>query len=175
MRATLAGLLILCLASTVALSQQPEKIAPPPPALPPIPFLIVDDLSYFENVWGLKKKDFAAEAWPDSQRKLINNRILTAGRFAYVLEFSKDIHNYDLDTLRNYLFFPEGKIRHVFFDADNVAINAMVTHAYLVQGEVSGVKGDVIRVFVEFGHDIEILKTDARGIVQAKKVSARRN
>jgi hypothetical protein len=171
MRASLAGLLIVCLASTLALSQEPQKGDPPPP---PIPFPIPDDLSYFENVWGLKKKDFAAEAWHDSQRKLVNNRILTAGRFVYVLEFTRDIHNYDLDTLKAFLFFPDNKIRHVFFDADNVAINSMVTYGYLVQGEVSGVKGDSLRVVVDFGHDLEIMKADPRGIVQARKLAARR-
>jgi hypothetical protein len=167
----LAGLLIVCLASTLALSQEPPKGAPPPT----IPFAIVDDLSYFDNVWGLKKRDFAAELWQPSERKLIGNRILTAGRFVYVLEFSKDIQNYDLDALQKVFFFPEGRVRHVFFDQDNVAINGMATYGYLVQGEVSGVKGDVVRVIVEFGHDLEIMKLDPRGIQQARKLAARRS
>lgn len=171
MRASLAGLLIVCAASTLALSQEPDKGTPQSP----IPFAIIDDFSYFDNVWGLKKKDFAAELWPESQRKVIGNRILPAGRFVYVLEFSKDIHNYDLDTLRSLFFFPEGKIRHVFFDADNLAINGMTTFGYQLQGELSGVKGDVVRVVVEFGHDLEIMRIDPRGIQQARKLAARRN
>jgi hypothetical protein len=171
MRAKLAGLLIVCAASTLALSQEPQKGAPPPT----IPIAIDDDLSYYENVWGLKKKLFAAELWPPSERKLINNRILSAGRFVYVLEFSKDIQNYDLEALQKLLFLPDGKIRHVFFDPDNVAINGMATFGYLIHGEISGVKGDVIRVIVEFGHDLEVMKLDPRGIQQARKLSARRN
>ena len=72
------------------------------------------------------------------------------------------------------MFLPDGKLRHVFFDQDNVAINGMATFGYLIHGEISGVKGDVIRVIVEFGQDLEIMKLDPHGIQQARKVAVRR-
>ena len=178
MRTKLAGLCILCLASAFAVSQEPQKKGeqlPPPVPPPPIPIALEDDLSYFENVWGLKKKYFEAVLWPDSEKKLLGNRVVTAGRFVYWLEFTRDIQNYDLDSLQRILYLPDARIRHVFFDQDNVAINGMATFGYLIHGEVSGVKGDVIRVIVEFGQDLDIMKVDTRGIQQAKKMAVRRN
>lgn len=185
MRAKLAGVFLACAASVLAVSSLPagqedkkKSEGLPPPQLPqppqPMPIALEDDLSYFENVWGLKKRFFGAELWPVADRKLLGNRILGAGRFAYVLEFTRDIHNYDLEALQKVLFLPDGKLRHVFFDADNIAINSMATFGYQIHGEVSGVKGDVIRVIVEFGMDLDIIKLDPRNIQQARKMVVRR-
>ena len=57
---------------------QPPTKEPIPRPLPPapIPIPLEDDLSYFENVWGMKKRLFAAELWPRPENKLVGGRIL---------------------------------------------------------------------------------------------------
>jgi hypothetical protein len=139
----------------------------------PLPSLAIQsDLSYLENAWGMKKLAFTAELFRPEDRKPIG-KVVPMGRITYTMAFDRDIRNYDLDALHR-LFTPqEGKLRHLFFDANNIAINSIVPIGYLIQGELSGVKGDAVRVTIDFGHDMEILRNDPRGIDMARKLAVR--
>jgi len=121
------------------------------------------DLSYWENAWGFKKKSVSVE--------LTENADLA--RVVYVIEFGKDVRNYDLDALQKLFFVPGVQVRHVFFDEDNIAINAVVPTGYLIQGDISGVTGDALRVTIEFRVDPRIFDRDPRGLQNAKKLAIR--
>jgi hypothetical protein len=170
MRTLIGGLIIVALTAAGAFSQDQAKTGP----LQTTPFLIQDDLSYFANVWGLRKVSFSAERFVPLDRKILGGKIQAQGRLTYILEFDRDIHNYDLEALQRLFVFQDNRLRHVFFDADNIAINSITPIGYLMQGELSGVKGDVIRVTIDFGQDLEIMSIDPRGVDQARKVAARR-
>jgi hypothetical protein len=139
----------------------------------PLPSLAIQsDLSYFEGAWGMKKVAFTAELFRTEDRKPIG-KVVPMGRITYTLAFDRDIRNYDLDALQRLFVLTEGKLRHAFFDADNIAINSIVPIGYLIQGEVSGVKGDAVRITIDFGHDMEVMRTDPRGIDRARKFTVR--
>jgi hypothetical protein len=111
------------------------------------------DLTYFESVWGLKVKSFSAEVL---DQKLPDGGVRAVGRIVYTLEFGMDIANYDLDEFQRLLIFrkdgEERKIRHIFFDDDNVAFYVQYNYQFL-EGDVSGVKGESFRIIVEMRPD----------------------
>jgi hypothetical protein len=143
MRAKIAALLVVALAANTA-SSQPTKPKEQLPA--PVPRLIKTDFAYFEYL-GLRHKSFSLDFFP---QKTPNKGTILIGRITYLLEFDKNVTNYDLDNLRATLAPQNLRLRHIFFDDDNVAINAYRVYEHRVFGEVSGVKGEAFRILVEF-------------------------
>ncbi|MBM3995073.1 MAG: hypothetical protein FJ303_13105 [Planctomycetes bacterium] len=121
------------------------------------------DFSFFAS-WGLKLKslslEFADKDFPDG-------RSITVGKLTYVLEFDRTVELYDLDYLQRQFAPQTFRLRHLFFDKDNVAINANRLFEYKLQGDVSGVKGEGFRVIVEFVVDPQA------SVLQAKKLVVR--
>ena len=112
------------------------------------------DLSYYQNAWGLKVKsstvDFLDQKLPDGSMRSV-------ARISYTLEFGRDIVNYDLDELQRTLVFrrdgEERKVRHIFFDEDNVAFFVQYAYQFL-DGDVSGVQGESFRIILELRPDV---------------------
>ena len=112
------------------------------------------DLSYYQNAWGMKVKsttlDFLDQKMPDGSMRSV-------ARISYTLEFGRDIVNYDLDELQRTVVFrkdgEERKIRHIFFDEDNVAFFVQYAYQFL-DGDVSGVKGESFRIILELRPDV---------------------
>ena len=170
MRMTLSGLLVLLLAANAAMSQGIKKKETSPPTRRAE---VKADFSNLENRWGLKLKSFTVDSLDPSAPESPEGNILPQGRFTYVLEFQRDVVNYEFDALQKAFSEPLKRLRHVFLDEENIAINAIVSYDLRFQGEVSGVKGEVFRITIDFGHDRETLKVDPRGIRQAKKLVVR--
>ncbi|MBI1832264.1 MAG: hypothetical protein HYR84_12545 [Planctomycetes bacterium] len=121
------------------------------------------DFSYFAS-WGLKLKSLSLEF---ADKDLPDGRAITIGKLIYVLEFDKDVVLYDLDALQRQLSPQTLKLRHLFFDKDNVAINANRIYEHKLQGDVSGVKGEGFRIIVDFVVDPQA------SVLQAKKLVVR--
>jgi hypothetical protein len=56
-------------------------------------------------------------------------------------------------------------VRHIFLDQDQIAINPFVVFSYRIQGEISGVKGEAIRMVVDIEYDAEIMLLNAKKLV----------
>lgn len=108
------------------------------------------DFTYFEKTWGLKVKGLSAEV---VELKQPDGGIRLLGTITYLLEFGHDIDGYDLDELqRTVVHRKDGevrKIRHLFFDENDVAFETQYHYRSLV-GDVSGVKGEAFQVTVDF-------------------------
>jgi hypothetical protein len=152
MRAILAGLLAVFLAANGALGQDVQKKSVP----------IKADFSFFEDNWGLRVKAFALE---QVQQKTPAGDTIVIGRITYVLEFEKDAISYDLDAIQNLFADKNRPMRHIFFDKDQIAIEPFFTHRYLIQGEISGVKGEAFRIIVDIVPDAETTLKLAKKLV----------
>jgi hypothetical protein len=105
------------------------------------------DLSYLKQTWGLECKS----------QKVERNYGLGGGmQMTFRLEFTRDLPN--LKEIREQLTAREPKssdsaLWFYFFDGDNVVIYK--TPPNKIEGEVTGVKGDAIRVSIfAIGEDI---------------------
>ena len=154
MRATFAALLITFLAAHSALCQD----SPQPQSRPA---LVKADLSYFINS-GLKLKSFTLEF---AEQRAMDGTIVPVGRISYVLEFDRDVANYDLEALQKNLAPQNRRLHHIFFDDENVAINAGQVYDHRLFGEVSGIAGEAVRVVVEFLVDPKAPVQQARKLV----------
>src|SRR5947208_1390478 len=126
MRAMWLGVLIIFMTAAQATGQDGAGFKP--------------DFSYFQSVWGLKVKSFSADV---VDQKMPDGSLRSVGRIVYTLEFGRDIVNYELDEFQRVLIFrkdgEERKIRHIFFDEENVAFYVQYNYQSL-EGDVSGVK-----------------------------------
>jgi hypothetical protein len=153
MRAPLAALLLLILASAEAMSQDGKKKDDAPRTERKA---IKTDFTRLEYL-GLKARSFVVQI-TDQPTPAGDSRL--QGRIIYELEFEKDVVNYDLDALQKIMAPQSKRLRHLFFDEGNVAINSYFQekYSYGIMGEVSGVKGEAFRVIVEFNsHPPEII------------------
>ena len=94
------------------------------------------DLSYLEKTWGLKCKS----------HRITDN--LGQKNVIFLLEFTKDVEN--LKELRAAFSVPalNPALVFYFFDEDNVLVHKSVIA--MIQGEVTGKKGDAIRVSLRY-------------------------
>jgi hypothetical protein len=100
------------------------------------------DLSYLRNMWGLECKSQKVE------------RYFGGGggkQITFRLEFTRDVPNNFKERLREQLTARESKssdaaLWFYFFDGENVAVYK--TPPNKIEGEVTGVKGDAIRLSI---------------------------
>jgi len=100
------------------------------------------DLSYLEKKWGIKCKSHKIDASPGYKK------------VTFLLEFTKEVEN--LEELRAAFVYrvqnrhatpkPNPPLWFYFFDEDNVFV--FKSHPLVIEGEVSGKKGDAIRVSI---------------------------
>jgi hypothetical protein len=142
---TILALLVLMLSSNAATSQPAKKGEPvPPPA-----GQIKTDFTYFEY-WCLSLKSYSLDV---VEQKLPDGRIINLARLTYVLEFQNDVPFLQLEPLQRNMRPDYKKLRHLFFDHENVALNGGQFLSYQLQGEVSGKIGESFRVTAEFLDD----------------------
>jgi hypothetical protein len=136
-------------------AQKKSELVPPPG---PQPML---DFSYFDY-WCLYLRSFSINF---VDQKLPNGQVIQVARLTYVLEFTRDVQYLQLEPLmRNYR--PENKrMRHLFYDSENVAINGEQFMEYKIQGEISGMQGEAFRVTVEFVDDPRFPLRNAKKLV----------
>ena len=94
------------------------------------------DLSYLEKTWGLKYKSSG-----------VGNRNNGFEEVVIVLEFTKDVEKLqELQTALDPRFYSNTLLWFYFFDAENVFVCKL--HVNAIEGEVTGKKGDAIRVSI---------------------------
>jgi hypothetical protein len=116
------------------------------------------NLDYLEKTWGMKYKSHTAASSRDA----------TAGQVTILVEFTKDVE--DVKALREALDGSkslgvrrvrgkgkevvekaDSKLWFYLFDSDNVLVQKV--HVTSIDGELSGVKGDRVRLRVQFSAD----------------------
>jgi hypothetical protein len=117
------------------------------------------NLDYLEKTWGLKAKSITIPPAPAKSTANLET-------FKLVLEFTKDID--DLKTLKAALEPNPSKGQPItlyfyYFDEENVSLGK--TYVRSVEGEITGKKGDAIRVYVDVINAPQLAKT--------KKIEAR--
>ena len=138
-----------------------------------VPIGFTTDSSIFERKWGMKLKSMSLVYYKKEGEKTIEKdgwtkvvkTVETHGRISYLFEFETSLPFYDLDILQRTLSAENKKIRHLFFNDENVALNAGVQRGHTVFGAVSGIQGEAIRVTYDLGKDPEIMIRNAKKLV----------
>ena len=123
------------------------------------------DMSYLEKTWGIKCK---------SHKVAANNAFRGAQTVTFLLEFTKNVEN--LKELRE-AFTPvrfgtsrppnqTDPLLFYFFDEENVFVFKSPPHR--LEGEVTGKKGDAIRVSVPI-HDDALFKKTRKIVARPKE------
>lgn len=86
---------------------------------------------YTEKTWGLK---FKTVKYPSDQSEI-----------RVVFEFTKNLQPDEVKALKAAFERKEGALEFCFFDEDGVIFTKATFQNYLVQGDISGMKGDAIR------------------------------
>jgi len=158
MRVIFACLVFLSMAAEAALCQSPQSKGD----LPPWRSVAVNvDTTYF----GYRHMKLKSLSLQFADPPLTAPGAPVLGRLVYLLEFERDIWDYDLDSLQKEFIPMNKRLRHIFFDGDNVALNPFRIYDYRIQGEISGIKGEAFRVSVEFPLEPSILVSDIKKLV----------
>lgn len=132
--------------TSAALAQPAGKKGEP---IPPPAAQVQTDFSYFDY-WCLNLRSFSLDV---VEQKLPDGRIVHLARIMYVLEFQSDIPFLQLEPLQRNMMPDAKKLKHYFFDHENVALNGYQFLTYRLQGDVSGRYGESFRVTAEFLDD----------------------
>lgn len=109
---------------------------------------ITYNMDYLEKTWGIKFKNAAFQSGRPSA-------------YLITLEFTKDVEN--LQAMRD-AFKSKMPARLLFYFFDKESVSLGKTPALLIQGELTGKKGDAFRVKVMplIDHKVPIAKIEAR-------------
>jgi hypothetical protein len=114
------------------------------------------DFTYLHKYWGLRLKAIS----------ILPVRKVKDEEFADIqmlFEFERDLTYGEVSDLRDAILFPNKKVGFFFQDKDNIIFYE--SRAYFVEGQVSGFKGDAIR--------LRTLDISPVTVLKAKKMIAR--